>query len=75
MVIDGISRQLVEEANAGIFVEPENPVDFAEKIRFCLSYPEEVKRQGENGYHYVKSHFDRNVLAKRYLGYIKNSIF
>ena len=75
MVIDGISRQLVEEANAGIFVEPENPVDFAEKIRFCLSYPEEVKRQGENGYHYVKSHFDRNVLAKRYLGYIKNSVF
>jgi glycosyltransferase involved in cell wall biosynthesis len=75
MAIDGISRQLVEVADAGIFVEPENPVDFAEKIRFCLSNPEEVKRQGENGYHHVKSHFDRNVLAKHYLSYIKNSVF
>lgn len=70
MAIDGVSRQLVEEAQAGMYVEPENPVDFAEKIRFYLSHPETVIMQGKNGYRYAKENFDREVLAKKYLGYL-----
>lgn len=72
MVIDGVSRQLVDEAAAGIFVEPENPVDFAEKVRVYLKNPELVKAQGENGYRFAKKHFDRQVLAKEYLNYIEH---
>lgn len=72
MVIDGVSRQLVSEAAAGIFVEPENPVDFAEKVRVYLKNPELVKAQGENGYRFAKKHFDRQVLAKEYLNYIEH---
>ncbi len=30
LAIDGVSRQLVEEADCGVFVEPENPDDIAE---------------------------------------------
>ncbi|GLU50906.1 glycosyltransferase family 4 protein [Dyadobacter frigoris] len=71
MAIDGISRQLIEEADAGLFVEPENPKDFAQKIRFYLNNPDIAKRQGENGYTFVKNHFDREVLAKVYLNYIR----
>jgi len=67
MVIDGVSRELVEEAQAGIFVEPENPGDFASKIRGYLDDPELMKIQGDNGYRYAKRHFDREVLAKKYL--------
>jgi glycosyltransferase involved in cell wall biosynthesis len=70
MAIDGISRKLTEEANAGLFVEPENPQDFAEKIRFYQANPELISLHGENGYLYVKNHFDREVLAKTYLEYI-----
>jgi glycosyltransferase involved in cell wall biosynthesis len=67
MAIDGVSRELVEKAGAGIFVEPENPDDFAQKIRFYISHPELIKTQGENGYRYAKENFDREVLAKKYL--------
>jgi glycosyltransferase involved in cell wall biosynthesis len=67
MAIDGVSRELVETANAGIFIEPENPEDFAKKIRIYLDNPNLVKRQGENGYKYAKQYFDRTVLAKQYL--------
>ena len=67
MAIDGVSRELVEEAGAGKFVEPENPEDFASKIRLYLEDPELLKVQGENGYHYAKQHFDRGALAKKYM--------
>ena len=70
MVIDGVSRELVEKADAGIFVEPENPADFAQKIRFYLKKPEILKQQGKNGYCYVREHFDREKLALQYLALI-----
>lgn len=67
MAIDGVSRELVEAADAGVFVEPENPKDFASKVRFYLGNKELLKKQGENGYLYSKKHFDREVLSKKYL--------
>ena len=67
MAIDGVSKELIEKADAGIFVEPENPEDFAGKIRIYIKNPDLVKIQGENGYRYAKQYFDRNVLAKQYL--------
>lgn len=73
MTIDGVSRELVEAADAGTFVEPENPADFAQKIRLYLRNPDLVKSQGENGYHYARQHFDREKLALQYLRLIDDS--
>lgn len=67
MAIDGVSRHLVEEAQAGLYIEPENAADFAEKILFYLQNPDLVKQHGLNGYSYAQAHFDRKVLATRYL--------
>lgn len=67
MLIDGISRELVEKAQAGIYVEPENASEFAEKIRWALSHREEIKKMGMNGYDYAKVNLHRSVLAARYL--------
>jgi len=72
MVIDGVSRKLVEEAKSGIFVEPENPEDFAEKIRFYLKTPDQVQIQGNNGYHFAVNNFDRRILAKKYIDHIEH---
>lgn len=67
MAIDGVSRELVEIADAGVFIEPENPAHFAEKIKYYLKNRQLIKVQGENGYKYAKENFDRNVLANQYL--------
>lgn len=68
MVIDGVSRTLVEEAGCGRYIEPENPELFAETIRRYLAQgPKVWRRQGEAGYLFAKTHFDREVLADRYL--------
>lgn len=70
MVIDGVSRDLIEEADCGIFIEPENIKDFENKIRYYLHNQDELIRQGENGYEYAKKYFDREVLAKKYINNI-----
>ena len=74
MAIDGVSRDLIEQADAGIYVQPENPEDFALKIRQCLTNPKEIIRQGENGYCFAKENFDRMILAKKYLNLIQKSL-
>jgi glycosyltransferase involved in cell wall biosynthesis len=67
MAIDGISRELVENSNSGVFVEPENPGDFAKKILYYKNNPHLVSLHGENGYLFAKSNYDRDVLSNLYL--------
>lgn len=71
MAIDGVSKELVEEANAGVFVKPENPQDFAAKVRLYLKAPGLIKEQGEAGYRFAKDNFDRRALANKYVNYLK----
>lgn len=72
MAIDGISRKLVEDVNAGFYAEPENPEAISEGIRRYLESPDLIIKQGENGYAYVKAIFDREKLAIKYLNFIDN---
>jgi len=61
MAIDGVSRKLVEEADAGL-----------DKLIYYLDNPQELKRHGENGYIFAKNNFDRTVLAEKYRNELKN---
>ncbi len=71
MAIDGISKELVEQSEAGLFVIPENHFDFAAKIRYYLQNRTLIIKHGENGYNYAKKHFDRKDLALSYLKLIE----
>ncbi|MEN9523910.1 MAG: hypothetical protein RL065_2287, partial [Bacteroidota bacterium] len=74
MAIDGVSRELIETAKAGVFVEPENPKDFANKIIFYYENRNIITEHGENGYSFAKQNFDRKVLAEKYLFEIERLI-
>jgi glycosyltransferase involved in cell wall biosynthesis len=67
MAIDGVSRELVEAAGAGVYVEPENVNEYNGIVRTYLNDPERLVREGESGYRFAKQNFDREVLAMRYL--------
>lgn len=74
MAIDGVSRQLVEEAGAGAYVEPENPQEYNRIIREYLHDRVRLQTEGENGYQYAKANFDREYLANKYINKIKEAI-
>jgi len=67
MAIDGVSRELVEKANAGVYVEPENIQEFNSILRDCMNHKELLLSQGLNGFNYAKANFDRQALAAKYL--------
>lgn len=67
MAIDGVSRELVEKAQCGFYVEPENPAEYSQKVRVYLDDRKLLQKHGENGYLYAKKHFDREKLALQYL--------
>lgn len=72
LAIDGVSRDLVETAKCGTFIEPENPGHFAKVIKSYLQIPRsEWERQGNSGYEYALSNFDRDRLAAKYLEHLK----
>ena len=72
LAIDGVSRTLVESANCGVYVEPENTEAIVNAIKRILN-ENELELMGLNGYNYALQHFDRKRLAENYIGYL-NSI-
>lgn len=70
MAIDGVSRELVELAKAGTYVEPENPLEYDRVIRNYMKNLDLLKVEGTNGYIFAKENFDRDVLAKKYINEI-----
>ena len=67
MAIDGVSRELLEAAGAGSYVEPENISEYNRVIREYLNNPARLVTEGDSGYRFAKENFDREVLAKKYL--------
>jgi len=71
MAIDGVSRQLVEESKSGLFVDPENPKDFVEKVMQLYEDKELRNLMGINGYKFALANFDRKNLSAKYLEVMK----
>lgn len=75
LAIDGVSRQLINDAKCGVYVEPENIDSIAQgSIVLANKSIAEISTMGENGYSFAKIHFDRDKLAKEYLEKIKLSL-
>lgn len=67
-VVDGIARRLVvDEAEAGVYAEPEHPDAIARAIVDLADDPGRRRRLGEAGRSYVVEHFSREALSRSYL--------
>lgn len=72
--IDGVARELVENNEAGVYVNPNNTTKFVETILKLKEDKELMSKMGENGYNFVLENFEREKLAKNYLEYMKELI-
>ena len=76
LVVDGVSRELVEKAKCGIFAEPENSLSIANKSKEMSNIKQsDLYQMGENGYRYAKENFDRTKLSKKYIQEINKVIY
>ncbi len=66
LAIDGVIRQVVEGAQAGLFVQPGDAQSLAQAARWISQHPGEAAKLGENGKTYVSIHFNRRQLAEKF---------
>lgn len=65
LAIDGVIREVVEKAKAGIFCPPGDPESLAEVIQKFAQDPDLVQRMGNCGREAIEAQFDRAALGER----------
>ena len=63
LAIDGVIRDLIEEAGAGLYVQPGDAGALAAAISHLYENPDEAESMGARGRAYVVEHFDRRQQA------------
>ena len=64
LAIDGVIRKVVEDADAGVFVPPGDPIALADTIARLYGNQKMCRTMGANGRRCVEAQFDRAVLAE-----------
>jgi colanic acid biosynthesis glycosyl transferase WcaI len=77
--VDGQARQIVEDAGAGLVIEPENAAALVEAINRLSADRELGTMLGRKGREYIQRHFARGRTAEKYIdvleGLRRNSLF
>ena len=69
--LEGEARNLLEEAGAGVAITPESADELVDSLLRLAADPVEAAAMGEAGRSFVERHFDRSVLARRYLNFLR----
>src|SRR4051794_2112089 len=70
---DGWLRALVEDNDAGVYVDPRDPADIAARVAELRDDPQRVRRYGENARRLAEREFDRDMLAERALSVLERA--
>ena len=72
--VEGQARQILEEAGAGLVIEPENHVALAQAINFLQENREQVRILGQQGRQYILDKFSRARTAEKYIDVLRTLI-
>jgi len=72
--IAGEAQRVLEEAQAGLAAEPENPQDIARAILALRDAPEQCRQYGLNGQRYVDAHYSLQAMARKLEQVLQSSI-
>ena len=73
VAVDGQARQIVEQAAAGMFVEPDDAEALAHAITTLADDTERRRRMGANGREYIVSRLSRERTARTFLSVLENA--
>lgn len=71
VAVDGQARKIVEEAGAGVFVEPENSRALVKAIFDLAKDPERRRQMGSSGRQYIIDKFSREKTSQRYIAVLE----
>ncbi|HET6177972.1 MAG TPA: glycosyltransferase family 4 protein [Candidatus Sulfotelmatobacter sp.] len=71
--VDGQARQIVEDAGAGLVVEPENAEALAAAISQLAANPDLGRNLGQKGREHILRYFSRDRTAEKYIQVLGNS--
>lgn len=71
LCIDGVIRQLVEEANAGVFAAPGDPAALAESVQQVVDDLDNCELMGRNGLAIIKRTYSRKQIADQFLALLE----
>jgi colanic acid biosynthesis glycosyl transferase WcaI len=69
--VDGQARAIVEEAGAGMAIEPGNATQLAAAVRQLAANPELCRSLGRNGREYIINRLSRRGTAERYINVLE----
>ncbi len=72
LAIDGVVREVVESANAGIYVPPGDPKALSAAIKDLASHPSKCERLGKNGRKAIIENFSREELADKFTALLES---
>lgn len=72
LVVDGQARQILEEAQAGVFTQPEDAAALAQVICRLYYSPNLRETLGHNGRRYAVENLSRQVTANAYTSVLEN---
>jgi glycosyltransferase involved in cell wall biosynthesis len=65
LAMDGVIREVIETAGAGLVIPPGNPAALANGITYLADHPDEGQEMGTRGRKYVQKHFNRPDQAEK----------
>ncbi len=68
-------KEIIEENNCGICVDPLNPQEIAEAIEYLINHPEEAKKMGENGRRAVEEKYNWENESKKLIKVYETLLF
>lgn len=74
LVIDGVSRNLIESSNGGVFVQPGNDELLAKTILELSKDSKRVQQMGQNAREYLVKHLDRRNKLNETLGLLETLV-
>jgi len=74
LVIDGVSRQLIEKSGGGVYVQPGDDAMLAEKILELSKDHKRVQGMGRSAREYLVEHLDRRDKLNETLGLLKRLV-
>ncbi len=70
--VDGHARKVMEQANAGIFITPQDPTALVEAVMRLASDPALRESMGRNGRQHILRYFSRRDSARTYLDVLQD---